>query len=67
MHALLLIINFGSNAINLPRVACLTVRVPSPYSSIPRKKRQSYVILVEFEGSGLKVSEVINFEKIESS
>ena len=28
-------LNFGSN---LPCVVCLTVRVPSPYSSIPREK-----------------------------
>ena len=31
-------LNFGSNVINLPRVVCLTVRVPSSYSSIPREK-----------------------------
>ena len=35
-------------------VVCLTVCVPSPYFSI----RQSYVILIEFEWNGLKVSEV---------
>ena len=32
-------LNFGSNVINLPCVVCLTIRVPSPYSSIPREKR----------------------------
>ena len=52
-------LNFGSNVINLHRVVCLTVCVPSQYSSIytQRKKRQSYVILIEFEWNGLKVSE----------
>ena len=42
-------------------VVCLTVCVPSPYSSIP-SRRQSYVILIEFEWNGLKVSEVDNLE-----
>ena len=55
-------LNFGSNVINLPRVVCPTVCVPSPYSSIPREKRQSYVILIEFGWNGLKVSEVDNLE-----
>ena len=31
-------LNFRSNVINLPCVVRLTVRVPSPYSSIPREK-----------------------------
>ena len=56
-------LNFGSNMIILPRVVCATVCVPSPYSSIPREKRQSYVILIEFGWHGLKVSEVDNLEK----
>ena len=42
-------------------VVCLTVCVPSPYSSIP-SIRQSYVILIEFEWNGLKVSEVDSLE-----
>ena len=42
-------------------VVCLTVCVPSPYSSIP-SIRQSYVILLEFEWNGLKVSEVDSLE-----
>ena len=42
-------------------VVCLTVCVPSPYSSIP-SIRQSYVILIEFEWDGLKVSEVDSLE-----
>ena len=37
-------------------VVCPNVCVPSPYSSI----RQSYVILIESEWNGLKVSEVDN-------
>ena len=39
-------------------VVCLTVCVPSPYSSI----RQSYVILIEFEWNGLKESEADSLE-----
>ena len=31
-------LNFGSNVINLPCGVCLTVRVQSPYSDIPREK-----------------------------
>ena len=42
-------------------VVCLTVCVPSPYSSIP-SIRQSYVILIEFEWNGLKVSEADSLE-----
>ena len=50
-------------AVNLPTcVVCLTVRVPSPYSSIPREKTQSYVVLIEFEWNGLTVSEVNNLK-----
>ena len=56
------ILNFGSNVINLPSVVSLTVRVPSPYSSNPEKKRQSYAVLIEFEWNGLKVSEVDNLK-----
>ena len=41
----------------LPHSLC----VPSPYSSI-QSIRQSYVILIEFEWNGLKVSEVDNLE-----
>ena len=52
-------LNFGSNVINLPRVVCLTVHVSLPYSN-------SYVVLIEFECYGVKVSKVINL-KIESS
>ena len=52
--------SFGSNVINLPCNVCLTACVPSPYSSIPREKSQSYVVLIEFEWNGLKVSEVNN-------
>ena len=33
-------LNFGSNVINLPCAVCLTVRVPSPYSSIPRPQKK---------------------------
>ena len=47
----------------LPRVACLTVCMPSPYSSISREKKNvSYVLLIEFGWNGLKVSEVDNLE-----
>ena len=35
--------------------------MPSPYFSIP-SIRQSYVILIEFEWNGLKVSEVDSLE-----
>ena len=56
-------LNFGSNVINLSRVVCLTVCVPLPYSRIyQEKKRLSYVILIEFEWNGLKVSEVNNLK-----
>ena len=49
--------------INLPRVVFPTACVPSQYSSIyPEKKRLSYVILIEFEWNGLKVSEVNNLK-----
>ena len=54
--------NFGSNVINLPCDVCLTARVPSPYSSIPGEKSQSYVVLIEFGWNGLKVSEVNNLK-----
>ena len=53
-------LNFESNVINLPRVVCPTVSVPSPYSSIPREK--SYVVLIEFGWNGLKVSQCNTFQ-----
>ena len=56
-------LNFGSNVINIPRVVCLTVCVPLRTPTyIPREKSLSYVILIEFEWNGLKVSEVINLK-----
>ena len=51
-------LNFGSNVINLPCVLCRTVCVPRHTPAYPEKKRQSYVILIEFGLNGLKVSEV---------
>ena len=54
-------LNFESNVINLPCVVCPTVRVPSPYSSIPREKT-GYVVFNEFEWNGLKVSEGNNLK-----
>ena len=50
--------------INLPCVVCLTVRVPSPYSSIPREKTSELcrLVLIEFEWIGLNVSEVKNLK-----
>ena len=56
-------LNFELNVINLPRVVCLTVFEPSPYSSIPREKHQSYVIPFEFEWNGLEVSKVDHLKK----
>ena len=58
------LLNFASNVINLSRVVCLTVCVPSPYFSITQKKRQSYVTLLEFVWNGLKVSEVNNLKSL---
>ena len=54
-------LNFESNVINLTVLfARLSVcRHHTP--AYPEKKRQSYVVLNEFEWNGLNVSEVINF------
>ena len=52
---------FLSNVINVPRVVCLSAcRRHTP--AYPEKKRQSYVILIEFGWNGLKVSEIVNLE-----
>ena len=48
--------------INLPRVVCMTVCVPSPYSSIPWEKTSELCNFMEFVWNGLKVSKVDNLK-----